>query len=50
MTASSVDWPSIVGLRNVLVHDHFGVDLGVIWQIVERDVPELKSALQRVLE
>ena len=46
---TSVDWPSIVGLRNVLVHDYFGVDLGVVWQIVERDVPELKATLERVL-
>ncbi len=47
-----VDWKSIVGLRNVLVHDYLGVNVARIWEIVERDLPDLKakaSALRRLL-
>ena len=46
-----VDWKSIVGLRNVLVHDYLGVNVTRIWEIVERDLPDLKakaSALRRL--
>jgi len=38
-----VDWKSIIGLRNVLVHDYLGVSVTRVWEIVERDLPTLKS-------
>jgi len=37
------DWKSVIGLRNVLVHDYLGVSITRIWEIVERDLPELKA-------
>ena len=40
-----VDWKSIMGLRNVLVHDYLGVSVTRIWEIVERDLPDLKGKL-----
>jgi uncharacterized protein with HEPN domain len=44
-----VAWPEIAGFRNFLVHDYMGVDLGVVWEIVQRDVPQLKSAIVAML-
>ena len=44
-----VPWPDIVGLRNRIVHAYFEVDLGVVWNIVKNDVPELISALERIV-
>ena len=41
-----VDWKSIVGLRNVLVHDYLGVNVARIWEIVERDLPDLREKVQ----
>ena len=38
-----VDWKSIIGLRNVLVHDYLGVSVTRVWEIVERDLPALKA-------
>ena len=49
---AEVDWKSIVGLRNVLVHDYLGVNVARIWEIVEHDLPDLKAritALRRSL-
>jgi uncharacterized protein with HEPN domain len=34
----------------VLVHDYLGIDMETIWNVVQRDVPELKRATQAMLE
>lgn len=47
---SSIPWPQIVAMRNVLVHNYFGVDLEEVWRVVERDLPELKNKLKRLME
>jgi uncharacterized protein with HEPN domain len=45
-----VDWRGISGLRNVLVHSYFEVDLETIWAIVQRDLPVLEDAVLRLLK
>ena len=40
-----IDWASICAFRNVVVHDYLGIDLTRIWDIVQRDLPELKRAI-----
>ncbi len=45
-----IDWQRIVAFRNVLVHGYLGVDLERIWEIVQRDVPDLKRAITAMLE
>lgn len=42
---ASIPWAQIAGLRNRIVHDYFGVDLELIWQIVTSEIPNLKQAL-----
>ena len=46
---SEVDWTSIAAFRNVVVHDYLGIDLEIIWEITQRDVPELKQGVERIL-
>jgi uncharacterized protein with HEPN domain len=41
-----VDWRSLVGFRNVLVHDYLGVSMPRIWELVQRDLPAVKGALE----
>ena len=40
-----IEWHKIVGLRHRIVHDYFGIDLEIIWEITQKDLPELKSKL-----
>lgn len=47
--APHVPWPSIVGMRNVLVHGYFEIDADIVWDAANRDVPALQPALQRLL-
>ncbi len=44
-----VPWRQIVAMRNVLVHEYFGLDLNEVWKTVERDLPNLKRAVKRLL-
>ncbi len=41
-----IAWKEIAGLRNILVHEYFGIDAELIWQIVTIDIPELKEKLK----
>jgi uncharacterized protein with HEPN domain len=45
---SDIEWFKVVGLRHRIVHDYFGVDLQIIWQIVRKDLPELRVNLSRI--
>jgi len=45
-----VPWGSIVGMRNVLVHQYFEVDTDIVWTVVEKELPKLKTLFQAMLE
>ncbi len=46
---AQVAWRDVVGIRNVLVHHYFEIDLDLVSEIVTRDLPPLKAALQKLL-
>jgi uncharacterized protein with HEPN domain len=43
---ADIEWPKIVGLRHRIVHDYFGIDLKIIWRIINEDLRVFKSQLQ----
>jgi uncharacterized protein with HEPN domain len=43
------EWALAAGLRNVIVHEYFGVDVDVVWGVVERDLPNLKASVHEIL-
>lgn len=42
-------WEDIAGMRDKLTHHYFGVDLEVVWDTVEKDLPDLKKKVKKIL-
>lgn len=44
-----VPWRGMAGMRDRIVHGYDRVDLHIVWDVVKRDIPELKPEIQRLL-
>jgi uncharacterized protein with HEPN domain len=45
---SEIEWYKVIGLRHRIVHEYFGIDLEIIWQILHKDLPKLKQGLTQI--
>ena len=44
-----VEWQDIKDFRNLLIHEYFGVDLEIVWKIIQDDLPVLMDAVREIL-
>jgi uncharacterized protein with HEPN domain len=43
-----VPWPQIVALKNILVHEYFGLNTNQVWTMTQKDLPELEEQVQQI--
>src|SRR3989339_737936 len=45
-----VDWDSMAGMRDKLIHHYFGVDYAIVWDVVKNELPKLKPQIQNLIQ
>ncbi len=46
---SDIEWSQINGMRNIFVHEYFGIDTKLVWDIIKHDLPDLKLKVLAII-
>jgi len=44
----AIDWAGIIGMRNIIVHGYFSIDVDIVWKTVTESLPELLEKIKRI--
>ncbi|MCT7985213.1 DUF86 domain-containing protein [Laspinema sp. A4] len=49
-TYPAIPWRKIAGFRDVLIHDYLQIDLDEVWDVIDRNLPELKHNILQIIQ
>jgi uncharacterized protein with HEPN domain len=47
---SDLPWKYMMGMRNILIHEYFGINTDIIWHTIKHDLPPLKHQMEKIIQ